>query len=82
MNEKKKRQAAQRRAEKKAFTGWSHPVGARVEVTRDDGRKTITSTRSAPWKLGDGTPVILLSGIAGGYLLTRVRVLSSDEVSS
>lgn len=53
---------------------WTHPIGTRVLVRRDDGAETETTTRSEPWALGDGTPVVLLVGISGGYALDRVRV--------
>lgn len=67
--------------ERDAFANWKAPIGTEVEVTKDDGSKLITRTRSMPWMLGASsrskghTPVILVEGIAGGYLLTRVRVL-------
>ena len=47
------------------------PIGTAVTVTKDDGVKVETVTRSAPWKLGD-TWVILCDGITGGYALARV----------
>ena len=37
-----------------------------------DKSKLVTKTRSMSWMLGT-TPVILIEGIAGGYLLTRVK---------
>lgn len=55
------------------------PVGTAVEVTKDDGGKVITKTRSIAWRLGDGAPVVMVDGISGGYLLTRVRVLPKAE---
>lgn len=69
------------REEQAAFDAWTHPVGTIVDVTRDNGDVERTRTRSLPWMLGasDGstghTPVIMLDGISGGYLLTRVRVV-------
>jgi hypothetical protein len=68
--------AAQRRAERKALANWTNPIGTVVEVTKDDKSKVLTKTRSMPWMLGT-TPVILVEGIAGGYLLTRVRPVDS-----
>lgn len=50
----------------------SYPVGTPVTVTKDDGTKIETKTRSIAWALGDGTPVVMLEGISGGYLLSRV----------
>lgn len=57
------------------------PVGTLVRVTRDDGRHLARMTRSEAWLVGDDTPVILLDGIRGAYLLDRctplLRTLSS-----
>jgi hypothetical protein len=83
MSDRKMRERikAQRNAEQRAWDDWQAnpvPSGAPVEVTKDDGTKVVTKTRSAPWKLGDGTPVVMVDGISGGYLLTRVRVLPWD----
>lgn len=50
-------------------------VGDAVEVTRDDGTKERRATRSEAWALPCGEPVVLLTGIAGGYALGRVRPL-------
>lgn len=47
------------------------PLGTAVTVTKDDGSRVDTVTRSAPWKLGD-TWVLLVVGINGGYALARV----------
>lgn len=47
-------------------------IGQAVTVTKDDGTRVDTITRSEPWKLGD-TWVILLDGISGGYALARVK---------
>jgi len=47
------------------------PIGTAVTVTKDDGSKVETVTRSAPWRLGE-TWVILCAGISGGYALARV----------
>jgi hypothetical protein len=50
------------------------PEGTPVTVKRDDGSKLETVTRSAPWTLGHGQPVISLEGIVGGYMLERVTL--------
>ena len=47
-------------------------TGKKVKVYKDDGSIFETVARSEPWKLGDGTSVIAVEGIAGGYLLSRV----------
>lgn len=44
-----------------------------VVVTLDDGRETIRRVKYPPWQLGDGSWVIGLDGISGGYALERVR---------
>ncbi len=49
-----------------------HPEGTAVTVTKDDGSKLDTVTRSAAWVLGGHSAVILVHGISGGYKLTRV----------
>lgn len=71
-----KRRKSALAAEKRAWDAWlSNPlqIGSIVEVTKDDGSKMTTRTQSAPWKLASGTPVVMVDGISGGYLLTRVR---------
>jgi hypothetical protein len=71
-----------------AFNNWTHPIGALVDVTRDNGHVERTKTRSMPWWLGASnggtghTPVIMLDGISGGYLLTRVRVVPAEAESA
>lgn len=53
---------------------WTHAPGTPVIVMRDDGREEPTRTRSQAWNLGDGSGVVLLEGISGGFSLCRVRV--------
>ena len=48
------------------------PVGTPVNLRRDDGSIFETVTRSIPWKLGGHTWVVMVEGIAGGYLLDRI----------
>lgn len=50
-----------------------HEVGAAVTVRRDDGSVTHTRTRSAAQVMGGHTAVIWVEGIAGCYLLSRVK---------
>jgi len=66
------------RRQRKAFERWTAPIGTPVEVTLDDGKKLRAITHSMPWLLGGETPVILVEGITGGYLLTRVRVIEPE----
>jgi hypothetical protein len=47
--------------------------GDPVEVLRDDGTREDREVKYAPWQLGDGTWVVGLRGISGGYALCRVR---------
>jgi hypothetical protein len=48
------------------------PVGKEVYVLRDDGSRVRAKTRSACWLEENGQPVVMVTGIAGYYLLTRV----------
>lgn len=59
----------------KAAREWNevHPVGTPVTVTKDRGEKVETTTRSEAWVMGGHTAVVLLEGISGGYLLSRVK---------
>lgn len=52
----------------------NNPIGTKVNVTMDDKSVKQTKTRSAAWPLC-GTPVVLLEGISGGYMLSRVEVI-------
>lgn len=51
--------------------------GMEVIVTLDDSTEFRTKTRSDPWELGHGAWVVLLDGIAGGYLLNRVKIVEA-----
>lgn len=65
---------------KHLFESWQPcPIGTEVFVTKDDGLEYPTRTRSAPWLLGSGTPVILLEGHVGGYALSRVRTPDDER---
>ena len=48
-----------------------YPEGTPVIVTRDNGDKLETVTRSVAWSLC-GTAVVMVKGISGGYALERV----------
>ena len=50
----------------------NYPAGTSVEVQLDDETIFKTKTRSVAWPIGDGTPVVSLEGLTGGYLLSRV----------
>ena len=72
-----------RRAQLKAWpvlmAKWSAvPVGTPVTVTKDDGSRFETRTRSEPWALGHGQPVIKVEGITGGYMLERVELREGE----
>lgn len=62
------------------FNEW-YQVGQPVTVTLDNGREMQTSTRSIAWDLGDGTPVIKLHGVIGGYDLSRVKILETHKTN-
>ena len=51
----------------------------RVEVTRDNGLTELRRVKYAPWQLGDGTWVVGVYGISGGYALCRVRPVPERE---
>ena len=63
-----------------AVEAWNkkHPEGTDVSVRRDDGTATVTKTRSPAWLLGGHTAVVMVDGIAGGYLLERVSPIRSQ----
>lgn len=46
--------------------------GDKVTVLQDDGTFRYLEARSSPWQLKHGEWVVLLTGISGGYLLSRV----------
>jgi hypothetical protein len=47
-------------------------AGDRVIVRLDGGEEREFEVKYPPWVLGDGTAVVGLVGIAGGYRLSRV----------
>lgn len=61
--------------EQKKVEAWTHPIGTRVRVTKDDGAIVETYTNSKAQLLGGHTAVVWLDGIAGCYLLDRVTVV-------
>lgn len=48
-------------------------TGDLLEVARDDGRRERRRVKYPPWPLGDGTWVVGLEGLRGGYALSRCR---------
>jgi hypothetical protein len=64
-----------RKCETKSVDRWNATmhVGDPVTVTRDDGRTLDTVLASAAWKLGGHTPVAMVEGICGCYLLDRIK---------
>lgn len=57
----------------------SFKVGDKVQVRRDNGSILETTVKYKPWQIGDGTWVIGLAGIAGGYALERVSLIPHQE---
>lgn len=55
------------------------PESTSVIVTKDHGEPFETVTRSEAWLLGNNTPVVMVKGISGGYLLSRVQVKSRES---
>jgi hypothetical protein len=52
--------------------------GDRISVVQDNGTSVISTARSAPWQLGDGTWVVSYEGRSGGFLLTRCSPVAAD----
>lgn len=55
----------------------NYQVGQSVTVEKDNGEIVATNTTSAAYILGFHTAVIHVEGIAGCYLLSRVRAKGS-----
>lgn len=58
----------------KQAAAWNaaHPVGTPVTVQRDLGALLETKTRSEAWVMGGHSAMVMVDGIAGGYMLERV----------
>lgn len=58
-------------------TQWQCPTslkkGELVVAELDSGKRRALFVKQPPWQLGDGEWVVGLSGISGGYLLSRIR---------
>jgi hypothetical protein len=67
-----------------------YPIGTPVTVEKDSGEIFKTVTRSEAWALGGArggelpghTAVVMVDGIAGGYLLSRVRPIPPEARAS
>jgi hypothetical protein len=53
------------------------PVGTEVQFT-DDIESFKSITRSKAWLLGDNTPVVLLDGKIGGYMLNNLTIIRRE----
>jgi hypothetical protein len=53
-----------------------------VLQTDDSGAVNQRTVKYAPWQLGDGTWVIGLKGIAGGYALCRCQPATGGSAAS
>ena len=51
----------------------TYPLGQPIYLTEDDDSTTATQTRSKAWDLGNGQPVVLVTGRRGGYSLDRIK---------
>lgn len=56
--------------------------GDPVDVLRDDKRIEQRTVKYEPWQLGDGTWVVGVAGISGGYALCRVTPRKEAAVPS
>jgi hypothetical protein len=70
------------RDEQMACDLWNarHPVGTAVLLREDDGRDTLTKTRSEAWVMGGHTAVVMVEGKRGGWDLERLRSVEVDEL--
>ncbi len=50
-----------------------HGIGVAVRVTKDNGTIVKTVTTSRAYLLSGHTPVVMVEGISGCYLLSRVK---------
>lgn len=50
-----------------------YPEGTPVYVVKDLGEVLETATRSVAWMAGGAHAMVLVDGISGGYILSRVR---------
>ena len=59
----------------RAVRDWNeqNPVGVACTVEMDSGEIRATKTRSEAYMLSGHTAVVMLEGISGAYLLSRVR---------
>lgn len=62
-------------AQIRAVRDWNdqYPVGTPCTVELDSGEIRATKTRNSAWMLSGHTAVVMLDGINGAYLLSRVR---------
>lgn len=65
-------ESASRQYERVAQWNARYPVGTAVTVERDNGACERTATRSEAWMLSGHTAVVMVDGIAGCYLLSRI----------
>lgn len=54
-----------------------NPIGTEVTVVLDDGSVKQTKTRSEAW-IVSGTPVVMVEGIQGSCLLSRIVCIVRD----
>lgn len=59
----------------KLVADWNaqHPSGTPVDLTDDNGVVHRRATRSEAWVLPSGVPVVMVEGLIGAYLLTRLK---------
>jgi hypothetical protein len=48
-------------------------IGMPVIMVLDNGQEMHTQLASLPWTLGDGSYVVRVDGISGGYDCARIR---------
>ena len=55
------------------------PLKSPCLLRLDDGSEIETRVRSEAWALGDGTVVVKMEGMAGGWRIDRVKMLETHE---
>ena len=71
-------QTAQAQAQADDLWNAMHPVGTEVDRTDDLGNVHRTRTRSIAWVIC-GHASVMVEGITGGYLLSRMAPVASGE---
>jgi hypothetical protein len=58
-----------------------YKIGQVIIVKMDNGKLYSKKVKYEPWQLGDGTWVIGLEGVNGGYSLDRIVINACEEAN-